>query len=107
MTESNTDGDRRSDTQRWLDDLLNEVWQSRLDFYGELIDKVADDRYPSPIMLNMIEDGLPPELYRRYLDVLLGKITESKYPSLDLVRRVQRLTDVPMPGQSQPESQAA
>ncbi|MFE9656326.1 hypothetical protein [Micromonospora sp. NPDC006431] len=85
-----------NDRQRqWLQNLLSDMRQSQLDFYGELIDKVDNDRYPSPAMLDTIERGLPPELYSHYIAVLMDKVADSKYPSPTLLARLQRLTILP------------
>ncbi|GAA2708284.1 hypothetical protein ACFY2R_06370 [Micromonospora olivasterospora] len=91
------EADREDREREWLHGLVSDVWQTRLDFYRELIDKVADDRYPSPTMLDMIEQGVPPELYPDYVAALVGKVYDSKYPSPTLLARLRRLTAVPNP----------
>jgi hypothetical protein len=107
VTESNKSGrsagpDEESqdleDRQReWLHSLASDLWQDRLRLYRELIDRLADVRYPSPTMLDMIERGIPPELYRDYIATLTDKVYDAKYPSPALLARLQRLTAVPDP----------
>ncbi|MCW3819417.1 hypothetical protein ONA91_33745 [Micromonospora sp. DR5-3] len=90
------DRDQHHDDQQWtrLQSILSDVWQNRLDFYGELIGKVSNDRYPSPTMLDTIESGLPPELYADYIAVLVDKVFDSKYPSPTLLARLGHLTNL-------------
>lgn len=60
--------------------------------YGELIDRIRGDRYPSWTMLNMIEDGLEgEELYAAYIEALLDKVAADNYPSIDMLKRLTRL----------------
>lgn len=87
----------QDEQQRWLRDLQYEVWQGRLEFYGELIDKLANERYPSPQMLDVAERGLPPELYPDYIEMLTEKVLDSNYPSPMLLARLDRITNVPRP----------
>jgi hypothetical protein len=84
--------DREARQREWLYGLVSDVWQSRLRLYRELLDKVADVRYPSPTMLDMIERGIPPELYRDYIATLADKVYDAKYPSPALLARLERLT---------------
>jgi hypothetical protein len=56
-----------------------------------LLEKVAEDRYPSPAMLDDIEQLLTPWRREDYADVLLDKIRQDRYPSRSLIARVLRL----------------
>ena len=56
-----------------------------------LLDKVADDRYPSVTMLDLIEAMIRPDELPGYVGVLLDHIQESTYPSMDMIRRVEAL----------------
>ena len=52
-----------------------------------------EDRYPSATMMAYVEQNLVrPDQRQAYLNVLLDKIENDRFPSIDLMRRVQRLT---------------
>jgi|SwirhisoilCB1_FD_contig_31_17819762_length_369_multi_2_in_0_out_0_1 hypothetical protein len=56
-----------------------------------LLDKVAEERYPSVTMLDLIEAMIKPDELSAYVAILLGHIRESTYPSMDMIRRVEAL----------------
>jgi len=56
-----------------------------------LLEKVAEDPYPSSTMLDVIEELLTPEDVGRYVEVLMRDIRESDFPSISLIRRVEAL----------------
>jgi len=47
-----------------------------------LIEQVANDRYPSGTMMDLIERSLTPSTYERYVMVLMDKIASDRYPSI-------------------------
>lgn len=60
--------------------------------FGLLTDKVRQDKYPSPTMMNLLESHMTEEQLPAYLDMLMEKIDSDKYPSMDMIRRIMRLT---------------
>jgi hypothetical protein len=70
--------------------------QSRLSpqerLIASLLDKIAEDRYPSFNMMEFVERNITPQQRDAYLHVLLDKIEDDRFPSIDLIRRVERLT---------------
>ncbi|HLM05413.1 MAG TPA: hypothetical protein VK402_09530 [Blastococcus sp.] len=56
-----------------------------------LLDKVDNDRYPSPTMLDDIERILTPWRRDDYVEVLLAKIRADRFPSHDMIERLLRL----------------
>jgi hypothetical protein len=56
-----------------------------------LLEKVADERFPSVTMLNLIESLLQPDEVRIYAGVLLRKVREENYPSIPMLRRIAAL----------------
>ena len=66
---------------------------SRERLLGVLLDKVAEDLYPSNTMLDMIERLLQPDDVGVYAAVLMEKIADEMYPSMPLVRRLVTLTE--------------
>lgn len=74
-----------------LDRLLSQMRDTEYEFYEDLIDRVEAETYPSQNLLDMIEENLPPELYPDYVQVLVDKLRRTRYPSMTMLRRVQRL----------------
>ena len=69
-------------------DRSDEVREALLD---ALLEKVADDRFPSVSMLDMIESLLRPDEVEIYARLLLRKVRKDEYPSLPLLRRISAL----------------
>ncbi|MEU4392593.1 hypothetical protein [Kribbella sp. NPDC023855] len=56
-----------------------------------LLEKVADEQFPSATMLNQIEELLEPDEVQIYARVLVKKIREDTFPSIPMIRRVAAL----------------
>ena len=56
-----------------------------------LLAKVRQDNYPSATEMDMLEEVIPPDLVRDYVNVLLEKTLTSRWPSISLLRRLQRV----------------
>jgi hypothetical protein len=59
--------------------------------YGALIDIIRRDQYPSATMMNMVEQGMEGHELQAYIEALLEKIENDRFPSIDLLKRVTRL----------------
>ena len=57
-----------------------------------LLEKVDNDRYPSPTMLDDIERILTPWRRDDYAEVLLAKVREDRFPSHAMIERLLRLS---------------
>jgi hypothetical protein len=57
-----------------------------------LLDKVRNDNHPSFTQMNILEQTMPPSLYREYLSILLEKVMSEQWPSTSMLRRIQRLS---------------
>jgi hypothetical protein len=57
-----------------------------------LLDKVRQDNYPSTTQMDMLEEILPPDLVRDYVNILLEKTLTARFPSIPLLQRLQRIT---------------
>jgi hypothetical protein len=57
-----------------------------------LLAKVRQDNYPSTTEMDMLEEIIPPDLVRDYVNVLLEKTLSSRWPSISILRRLQRVT---------------
>ena len=58
-----------------------------------LLDKVREDRFPSPTQLEMIELVIPREMVPDYLEVLIDKVADDNMPSIPMLRRIARVSD--------------
>jgi hypothetical protein len=56
-----------------------------------LLEKVADERYPSITMLDLIESLLQPDEVQIYARVLVRKVREDTFPSIPMLRRLAAL----------------
>ena len=57
----------------------------------ELLDKFADDRFPSSTMLDLAEELLRPDELEIYARILLRNVRAEKYPSISMLRRIAAL----------------
>lgn len=60
-----------------------------------LLEKVAEDAYPSSTMMDLIEELLQPDDVDAYAAVLMDKVSEDTYPSVSLMRRLVALSERP------------
>ena len=61
-------------------------------YYDYLLDRVSGDRYPSTVMLDMLEQGIRTDQQREaYVDMLLEKAQGDRYPSLPMLQRIARV----------------
>jgi hypothetical protein len=56
-----------------------------------LLEKVRQDTHPSTTQMNILEQAMPPELVREYLNILFEKLLTERSPSIQMLRRVQRI----------------
>ena len=63
----------------------------RQELVGMLLEKVESDRFPSATMLDLIEQLVGPEEMAAYAEVLMRKVRDDTYPSMDLIRRIKSL----------------
>ena len=64
-------------------------------YYALVLDKVADDDYPSGELMDRLEDAMStPEQLEEYLSTLLEKIEDDHYPSKQMLDRIHRLAPV-------------
>ena len=56
-----------------------------------LMDKVAEDKYPSSTMMDMIERMMGPDEVPLYATILMDKIRADRYPSVPMMRRLLQL----------------
>jgi hypothetical protein len=59
-----------------------------------LLERVRQDNYPSSTQMDLLEEIIPPDLVRDYVNVLLEKTLVSRWPSISILRRLQRITQL-------------
>jgi hypothetical protein len=57
-----------------------------------LVEHIARDAYPSNNQMNVVESLLRPDGMDAYLEALFEKVEEVRYPSVEMMARLQRLT---------------
>jgi hypothetical protein len=63
-----------------------------------LLDRVRADAYPSIEHMNLLEATVRrPDQLVEYLEVLMEKVESTRFPSLSLLRRIQRIAAM-LPG---------
>jgi hypothetical protein len=64
-------------------------------YYEILMERIREDRYPSPQLLDRIEAAFwTSEQFHEYLELLVDKADQSWYMSPQLLDRIQRLLAV-------------
>ena len=61
-------------------------------FVQLMLEKVRTDPYPSWTHLQIIEESIPRALIPDYLEVLYDKVGRDTFPSIPLLRRIQRVS---------------
>jgi hypothetical protein len=56
-----------------------------------LLEHIERDQHPSATQMNLLEHSMTPDIAEEYVEVLLGKLRDAKWPSLDLLKRAQRV----------------
>jgi hypothetical protein len=72
------------------DDLSREQVETAL--ATVLLEKIGQDNYPSTTEMDLLEEIIPPDMVRDYVNVLLAKALSSRWPSISILRRLQRVT---------------
>jgi hypothetical protein len=65
--------------------------EDRAAFARILMDRVQQERHPSNNMMDIIEAIVPPQLVPDYLDILIEKVANDRFPSIPMLRRIQRV----------------
>ena len=58
-----------------------------------LLDEIRRDRYPSTAHMQLLEQVVPSQLQRDYLNVLLEKVLMENHPSIPMLRRIARIAE--------------
>ena len=58
-----------------------------------LLGHIRRDPFPSATQMDILEQSVPPQLYGEYLDALLEKVASEPFPSVPMIRRIQRFAE--------------
>ena len=57
-----------------------------------LLDRIREDPYPSTTYMDMLEASVnDPEQFVEYVEALLEKVEATRFPSLSMLSRIQRI----------------
>jgi hypothetical protein len=61
-------------------------------FFGILLEKARQDRYPSSTMLNILEQRIVGHEREELVKMLTEKVAADRYPSIEMLKRLIRIT---------------
>lgn len=64
----------------------------RVEMLEALLQKVQEDQYPSSTTLDMIEELLTPDDVPVYVELLLSRVRDERFPSIPMLARIKALT---------------
>ncbi len=64
---------------------------ARVQLLRVLLDKVAEENYPSATMMDTIEELMIPQELPVYAQLLVEHIERSRFPSIDMINRLRDL----------------
>ena len=64
---------------------------ARVELLRVLMDKVAEENYPSATMMDTIEELMIPQELPVYAQLLVDHIERSRFPSIDMIQRLRDL----------------
>ena len=64
---------------------------ARVRLLRTLLDKVAEENYPSATMMDTIEEIMLPQELPVYAELLMRHVEEDTYPSIDMINRLRNL----------------
>jgi hypothetical protein len=67
------------------------AFEAQVAYTRLLLEKIRQDSHPSATHMTLLEQTIPPELVREYLNVLMEKVLTDSQPSIPMLRRIQRI----------------
>jgi hypothetical protein len=64
--------------------------ENRAAFARILMDMIERDRFPSPAQMDILENVIPAPLVPEYMNILLEKVMEDRFPSIPMLRRIMK-----------------
>jgi hypothetical protein len=70
---------------------MDEGFEAQAAVARVLMEKIRHDNYPSTTHMQLVEQVIPKELVRDYLNILLEKALMDNNPSIPMLRRIVRV----------------
>jgi hypothetical protein len=70
---------------------MNDRLEAQTALANLLLQKIRQDKYPSSTQMDLLEQFIPRQLIRDYLNVLMEKVLLDNFPSIDMLRRLSRI----------------
>jgi hypothetical protein len=70
---------------------VNERLEAQTALANLLLQKIRQDKYPSSTQMDLLEQVIPRQLVRDYMNVLMEKVLIDNWPSNSLIRRLIRV----------------
>jgi hypothetical protein len=67
--------------------------ENRAAFARILMDMIERDRYPSPAQMDILENVIPAPLVPDYMNILLEKVMDDRFPSIPMLRRIMKVAN--------------
>jgi hypothetical protein len=67
--------------------------ENRAAFARILMDMIERDRYPSPAQMDILENVIPAPLVPDYLNILVEKVMDDRFPSVPMLRRIMKVAN--------------
>lgn len=64
---------------------------ARIELLRVLLEKMAEETYPSATMMDTIEELMIPQELPVYAKLLVDRIESERFPSIDMINRVRNL----------------
>ena len=64
---------------------------ARIQLLRVLMDKIAEEKYPSATMMDTIEELMIPQELPVYAQLLVDHIENDRFPSIDMIKRLRNL----------------
>lgn len=72
---------------------MNDRLEAQMALANLLLGKIHRDKYPSSTQMDLLEQIIPRQLYRDYLNVLMEKVLVDNWPSNSLIRRLIKVVE--------------
>jgi hypothetical protein len=72
---------------------MNDRLEAQIAVANLLLQKIRQDKYPSSTQMDLLEQVIPRQLFRDYLNVLMEKVLIDNWPSNSLIRRLIKVVE--------------
>jgi hypothetical protein len=70
--------------------------EARAWYVNLLLERIRQDPHPSATHMSMVEEAVAstPQLIPQFLDVLIEKVADDRYPSIPMLQRIERVAQL-------------